>query len=324
MKKGTNGRKVSGNYASHGRARPDKKKVLLMGRSEAGKTSMRSIIFANYIARDTRRLGATMDVEQSNVRFLNNLVLNLWDCGGQDAFMETFFTSQKDVLFSNVEVLIFVFDVQSSDVQKDIEKYQSCIETGIMKYSPDAMIFCLVHKMDLIPKAQREMLFSKRKEELEHLSKPLKISCYATSIWDETLYNAWSKIMSLLIPNVGQLKLKLKKFADHINADEVLLFEKATFLVVAHHMRKEHNDANRFEKISNIIKQFKLSCNKMQSFFRSIEVRNSSFAAYIELFTANMYIMVVMSDPQVCSAAVQLNINNAKRYFKDTDQSGTQ
>ena len=31
-----------------------KKKVLLMGKSGSGKTSMRSIIFANYIARDTR------------------------------------------------------------------------------------------------------------------------------------------------------------------------------------------------------------------------------------------------------------------------------
>ena len=30
-----------------------------MGSSGSGKTSMRSIIFANYIARDTRRLGAT-------------------------------------------------------------------------------------------------------------------------------------------------------------------------------------------------------------------------------------------------------------------------
>ena len=29
--------------------------------------------------------------------------------------------------------------------------------------------------MDLIPKTQREMLFQKRKEELEHLSKPLKV-----------------------------------------------------------------------------------------------------------------------------------------------------
>jgi len=30
-----------------------------MGKSGGGKTSMRSIIFANYSAKDTRRLGAT-------------------------------------------------------------------------------------------------------------------------------------------------------------------------------------------------------------------------------------------------------------------------
>lgn len=36
--------------------KPKKKKVLLMGKSGSGKSSMRSIIFSNYIARDTRRL----------------------------------------------------------------------------------------------------------------------------------------------------------------------------------------------------------------------------------------------------------------------------
>ena len=60
-----------------------KKKVLLMGRSGSGKTSMRSIIFADYLARDTTRLSATIDVEYSQVRFLGNLHLHLWDCGGQ-------------------------------------------------------------------------------------------------------------------------------------------------------------------------------------------------------------------------------------------------
>lgn len=34
-----------------------------MGKSGSGKTSMRSIIFANYIARDTRRLGATSELD---------------------------------------------------------------------------------------------------------------------------------------------------------------------------------------------------------------------------------------------------------------------
>ena len=108
-----------------------------MGRSGGGKTSMRSIIFANYSAKDTRRLGATskkreyaqyiciktfcyllVDVEQSYVRFLGNLVLNLWDCGGQEAFMECYFASQKDNIFKNVEVLIYIFDVQSQELDK--------------------------------------------------------------------------------------------------------------------------------------------------------------------------------------------------------------
>ncbi|CAG8521043.1 21413_t:CDS:2 [Gigaspora rosea] len=54
-----------------------------MGKSGSGKNSMRSIIFHNYVARDTRRLSATIDVENSRVRFLGNLDLNLWDCDGQ-------------------------------------------------------------------------------------------------------------------------------------------------------------------------------------------------------------------------------------------------
>jgi Ras-related GTP-binding protein A/B len=33
-----------------------RKKVLLMGKSGSGKSSMRSIIFSNYVAKDTRRL----------------------------------------------------------------------------------------------------------------------------------------------------------------------------------------------------------------------------------------------------------------------------
>lgn len=41
-----------------------------MGKSGSGKTSMRSIIFANYIARDTNRLGPTMEVEHAHVRLV--------------------------------------------------------------------------------------------------------------------------------------------------------------------------------------------------------------------------------------------------------------
>lgn len=61
---------------------------------------------------------SSVDVEQSYVRFLGNLILNLWDCGGQEAFMECYFAAQKDNIFKNVEVLIYVFDVQSQELDK--------------------------------------------------------------------------------------------------------------------------------------------------------------------------------------------------------------
>ncbi|XP_003803555.1 ras-related GTP-binding protein A isoform X4 [Otolemur garnettii] len=296
-----------------------KKKVLLMGKSGSGKTSMRSIIFANYIARDTRRLGATIDVEHSHVRFLGNLVLNLWDCGGQDTFMENYFTSQRDNIFRNVEVLIYVFDVESRELEKDMHYYQSCLE-AILQNSPDAKIFCLVHKMDLVQEDQRDLIFKEREEDLRRLSRPLECSCFRTSIWDETLYKAWSSIVYQLIPNVQQLEMNLRNFAEIIEADEVLLFERATFLVISHYQCKQQRDAHRFEKISNIIKQFKLSCSKLAASFQSMEVRNSNFAAFIDIFTSNTYVMVVMSDPSIPSAATLINIRNARKHFEKLER----
>jgi Ras-related GTP-binding protein A/B len=66
------------------------------------------------------------------------------------------------------------------------------------------------------------------------LSFSFKIKSFATSIWDETLYKAWSQIVYSLIPNVDQLEHQLKEFSFICGADEVVLFEKATFLEISH------------------------------------------------------------------------------------------
>ncbi|VDK19524.1 unnamed protein product [Anisakis simplex] len=193
-----------------------KRKVLLMGKSGSGKTSMRSIIFANYIARDTSRLGPTMEVEHAHVRFLGNLVLHLWDCGGQEAFMENYLASQKDQIFKNVQVLIYVFDVESRELEKDYRYYQSCLE-ALLHNSPNAKVFCLIHKMDLVSEEHRDqvssasskflsliLLFSQyifvfEEKERDILARSqieadkfnrtnAVCQCFRSSIWDETLY----------------------------------------------------------------------------------------------------------------------------------------
>jgi len=140
-------------------------------------------------------------------------------------------------------------------------------------------------------------------------------TCFRTSIWDETLYRAWSTIVTALIPNVDILESQLQAFGEICEADEVVLFEKATFLVIAHSTNKEHKDVHRFEKISNIIKQFKLSCSKNATRFSSMEVRTSKFTAFIESFTSSTYVMVIMSDPDIEPAATQINIHSGRTHF---------
>ncbi len=196
------------------------------------------------------------------MRFLGNLVLNLWDCGGQEAFMESYFVSQRDHIFRNVEVLIYVFDVESQELEKDLIYYQSCLE-ALQHHSKEVKLFCLIHKMDLVvPDERRELVFQERQAELVKRSSVYKfaISCFQTSIWDETLYKAWSSIVYSLVPNICMLENHVRQFCDVCEADKIVLFEKATFLVISNFSRKKHQDPHRFEKISNIIKQFKLSC----------------------------------------------------------------
>jgi len=56
------------------------------------------------------------------------------------------------------------------------------------------------------------------------------------------------------LPNIKVLEKNLKVFSETLNADEVVLFERSTFLVISYYDAKKHEDQHRFEKISNIIK----------------------------------------------------------------------
>ncbi|TGZ84105.1 hypothetical protein EX30DRAFT_327902 [Ascodesmis nigricans] len=301
-----------------------KKKVLLMGKSGSGKSSMRSIIFSNYVAKDTRRLGATIDVEHNNIRFLGKLTLNLWDCGGQGAFMENYLAQQRDHIFRNVEVLIYVFDIESRDFRSDLITYSAIID-ALYENSPNAAIFCLVHKMDLVQVELRDRLFQERDVTIRTASRNMRIETFATTIWDETLYKAWARIVYTLIPNLPILEQHLNRFAELADAEEVILFERTTFLVISSVTRPQPGQApnpfsDRFEKISNIVKTFKQSCTKMASSFVAMELTAPNFSVFIDVLTPNTYVLVVMPPGAAESAITLGNIAVARRHFEKLEK----
>jgi Ras-related GTP-binding protein A/B len=313
-----------------------RRKLLLMGPAGVGKSSMRSVITGHAIAKDCARLGPTSSVEHSTVRFLGDMVLNLWDCGGQGKYVRDYFERQREQVFSLAALLIFVFDAtddlggvdesggagggggsgSGGDELTGMQFFGKCA-AFLAEFSPDARIFVLVHKMDLVPPESRARLFADTEALALASAGDMRdrVSTFATSIWDETLYRAWSAIVCELVPNVQVLERQLATFCDACEADEAVLFERASFLVIAHAARRRHGDGQRYEKISNIIKQFKLSVNRQQARFESISVGNSGFSAVIEAFTATTYIMVVTSKPGVYTAGTRLNINVARVHF---------
>jgi Ras-related GTP-binding protein A/B len=218
-------------------------------------------------------------------------------------------------MFMDVQVLIYVIDIEDKDFMKELTYFKDTIES-LYQNSRNAKVYVLVHKMDLIGEEDREKTFRKREQELQGAASPNNITCFRTSIWDETLFRAWSAIVYSLIPNIKTIEANLDNFTKITGADEIVIFEKATFLVIAHSSRKEQQDAHRFEKISNIIKQFKLSCNNARTQFSSMEVKSSKFTSFIEGFTSNSIIMVIVSDPNIESATIQLNVKIARKHFE--------
>ncbi|KAI0929007.1 hypothetical protein AcW1_006075 [Taiwanofungus camphoratus] len=338
-----------------------KKKVLLMGASGSGKTSMRSLIFSNNPASLTARLGATIDVEQNHVRFLGDLILNLWDCGGQDAFMDSYLSTQQSTIFQHVGVMIYVFEVESRNMDKDLDYYRDCLK-ALREYSPEAAVFLLVHKMDLVG-GPRTVVLESKTQELQHASGSAEVTVFGTSIYDESLYKAWSQIVHTLIPNAAVLSKHLTTFAQACSATEVILFERTTFLVIAtsspppaspsvppptispaistpssSHSNGlltpttfSHGSAiapdldsdphklapTRYERTSELVKAFKHACSRVREEFHSLEMELDEFTAVLDELTKNTYVLIVVHDPTIETAALRMNIRLARKKFEE-------
>ncbi|KLT44912.1 hypothetical protein CC85DRAFT_283225 [Cutaneotrichosporon oleaginosum] len=301
-----------------------RRKVLLMGKSGSGKTSMRSVIFSNYTAKDTRRLGATIDVEQSAVRLLGSLVLNLWDCGGQDAFLDNYLSAQRDTVFSNVAVLIYVFDITSTEWEKDLHYFEDNV-TALRENSSEAGVWVLINKMDLVDKDDpKRVKYADYCEQVRALNARVSadepaagsLRCFPTSIWDESLYKAWSSVIHTLIPNIDLITTHLNFMRDLLGAAECVVFEAETFLAMAKSGSPidcdpseledvevargvPHLDRQRFEKISEIVKSFRKTCQRTGEVFTGFETAFDGLCVVLEPMSKNTYILVVSVDPRV-------------------------
>lgn len=115
--------------------------------------------------------------------------------------MDNYLLAQRDTIFSNVAVLIYVFDVTSEDWDTDMRYFEDNL-VALRENSSDAGVWVLINKMDLIDKEDpKRTKYNERKAEIlaldERVSADVSAAgtcrCFPTSIWDESLYRVSSQ-----------------------------------------------------------------------------------------------------------------------------------
>lgn len=256
--------------------------------------------------------------------------------------MENYLSQQRVHVFSNVGVIIYVFDIESRDVDRDLATYVSIL-SALLQYSPSAKIYILIHKMDLVVPTARESVYDDRvrlvrQKTTEYINSvngdvdATDLTPFATSIWDQSLYKAWASIIHDLVPNLSVIETNLANLGVAIEAEELLLFERTSFLAVSSWTSQEgqrNPTEDRLERMSNIMKHFKQSISRFtgtprnaEQFIRMEHKAGMRFSLFILKFTTNTYLMVVLPPGEARFNAAMLNCQIAIEHFKFLDAPG--
>lgn len=124
-------------------------KILLFGPAGAGKTSLMRTTCLGYNFMKVLNLKPTKGVSRENFIFRGIMELNVWDLGGQERYMERYFSeSQRELIFSEATTAVFMVDSAAIDpeVREIFEKFLKYV----LEFSPKiSMIYVLLNKIDL-------------------------------------------------------------------------------------------------------------------------------------------------------------------------------
>jgi len=159
-----------------------------------------------------------------------------------------------------------------------------------------------------------------------------EVEFWGTSIWDQSLYKAWTQVIYHLVPNAGVIEDLLNQLADVIHAHELILYERTTCLMVTQVSRPYEGRNNpftdRFEKLSSILKSHKQSVAKHTGLpagsanFAELQIKTAKYMFLITRLTENTNLAVVMPCGEAVYNAARINILLARERFNELDTTG--
>ncbi|MHA1302731.1 MAG: ADP-ribosylation factor-like protein [Candidatus Heimdallarchaeaceae archaeon] len=161
-------------------------KILFMGLSQSGKTSIIQVVFEGIMPKETIDNPATVHVRKRRVQVLGNII-SVVEVGGQFSYIEQSFAHYKESIYSNLKALIFVVDSSAPNLFGMAKRYYEKAYTSALEFNENPQIHVFAHKMDLIEENQRSKIVDTITNLFE-IETMFIAKIFPTSIYEEPIF----------------------------------------------------------------------------------------------------------------------------------------
>jgi len=211
-----------------------KPKILLMGLRRSGKSSILKVVFHKMSPNETLFLESTTKIMKDDISNSSFVQFRIWDFPGQIDFFDSAFDSEQ--IFSGCGSLVFVIDAQD-DYTDALSKLHTTV-TRAYRVNPNIKFEVFIHKVDGLPddhkiETQRDIHQKTTDELLEAGLERLQLSFYLTSIYDHSVFEAFSKVVQKLVPQLPALENLLDILIQHSGIEKAFLFDVVSKIYIA-------------------------------------------------------------------------------------------
>jgi GTPase SAR1 family protein len=316
-------------------------KILLFGPAGAGKTSLMRTTCLGYNFMKVLNLKPTKGVSRENFIFRGIMELNVWDLGGQERYLERYFSeSQRELIFSEATTAVFMVD--SAAVDPEVRGIFDKFLKYIFEYSPKIdQVYVLLNKIDLQESNEDEFYEILTKDLEKKLMK--KISFTPVSVKEGSAQHRLIEILDYEIQKntLSMQRLgKIRHLLDELKLDtlsEYLLFNQPDGLLISSTFGKFESKPLKFMKFeigtldSNIYKiyqqimEFQNVSNLSPLTLSTIVYESENCWILVKEVTNGAVLMAVTKSKKlevfssVLNAFTGDSFKNLKSYLKSTE-----
>ncbi|XP_070534730.1 ras-related GTP-binding protein C-like isoform X1 [Ptychodera flava] len=216
-------------------ASPDSKpRILLMGLRRSGKSSIQKVVFHKMSPNETLFLESTNKIVKDDINNSSFVQFQIWDFPGQIDFFDPTFDSE--MIFGGCGALIFVIDAQD-DYMDALAKLHMTV-TRAYKVNPNIKFEVFIHKVDGLSddhkiETQRDIHQRATDELADAGLDGVHLSFYLTSIYDHSIFEAFSKVVQKLIPQLPTLENLLNILISNSGIEKAFLFDVVSKIYIA-------------------------------------------------------------------------------------------